>query len=217
LHFFVFSPSTPALFKVHLISFPEILRELQSRLFPSVSLPDKTYRVSHDFASVFQNLIPVVFPRQNCHMRVVMILNGYGATDIRNLRLLESYVEHQGHSYVLHDMKHDYRCTSALRGSQHYSRHVTEYQNEHCPDRWIGGGGGQQNWPLRSPHLTRLDCHEEQGVWTLSKQKRGTTSNFRCCKTHEYWISIIRSSVTAENRTHVHMRFVTVLRGKVLN
>lgn len=44
-----------------------------------------------------------------------------------------------------------------------------------------------------------------------------TSSNFRCCKTHESWILNIRSSVTIKNRTCVHT-FLTGndLRNKTL-
>jgi hypothetical protein len=46
--------------------------------------------------------------------------------------------------------------------------------NKQFPDRWIGRGGPHY-WPLRSPDFAPKYFHENHGVWTESKQKRGTT------------------------------------------
>jgi hypothetical protein len=40
------------------------------------------YRVSGDYISVIQNLIPEVTTSQSCHMNIGPILNGYVAMDI---------------------------------------------------------------------------------------------------------------------------------------
>jgi hypothetical protein len=40
------------------------------------------YKVSVDFMSIIQDLLPEVSPSQICHIIIGPILNGYGATDI---------------------------------------------------------------------------------------------------------------------------------------
>jgi hypothetical protein len=65
-----------------------------------------TYRVSGDFVSVLQDLIPEVIPSQKCHMNTGPILNCYGVTYC-NSRWFEPYIEHRGHSCVLQHRKFD--------------------------------------------------------------------------------------------------------------
>jgi hypothetical protein len=72
------------------------------------------YRMSGDFMSILQDLIPEVIPSQKCHMNMNPIINGYRAMDIS--RSFETYVEHQGHSYILNNTQHNYRCTSSMTG-----------------------------------------------------------------------------------------------------
>jgi hypothetical protein len=101
---------------------------------------DQLYRMSRDFVSILQDLIPEVIPSQKYHMKTHPILNGYGAMD-RNYRWSERHTT----TDVL----------PAWRGIPHFSRHVTEYLNQQFPNRWIGRGC-PQNWPPRSPDLTPL-------------------------------------------------------------
>jgi hypothetical protein len=96
---------------------------------------------------------------------VGLISNGYGATDIWTSNWFEPYAEHQCWSCFLNDKrKSRSHALPAWRGTPHFRRHVMEYPNQQCPYWWIGRGG-QQNRPLRSPDLTRLDFHERCCQW----------------------------------------------------
>jgi hypothetical protein len=41
----------------------------------------RIYRVSGDFMSTLQNLIPEIIPRQKCRMNIGPVLTGYGTMD----------------------------------------------------------------------------------------------------------------------------------------
>jgi hypothetical protein len=133
------------------------------------------YRMSSDFMSTVQDLINEAIVSQKCNMNRGPILSCYGGTDIWYSKLFEPYAEHEGHSSVLKNPKHDYRWTIQMTstGTPHFGRRVTEFLNEQFPDRWIGRGG-PQNWSLLSPDLTSLDFREKHGAWTQNKQKGGT-------------------------------------------
>jgi hypothetical protein len=105
------------------------------------------------------------------------IPSGYGATDVSNSRWFEPHIKHQSHSYVLNNLKHNYKCASSVTGTSYFKQYV-EYLNEQFPDQWIGHGD-PQNWPVWLPDLASLDFHGKR-VWAQREEKKGMGTFYIC-------------------------------------
>jgi hypothetical protein len=149
--------------------------------------------------SLLQVLIPAVIPGQKCLTNMSPILSGYGAMHTNS-----GWFERH---------KHDYRFTSSVTGAPLFIPCVMEYLNEKLPDGLVvvirrTGHCGHRTSP--SQGFCFMGSHKKHGVWTQSKQRRGTSwSNCRCCET---WMTLMyvrfkfrhsQISVTVENQTYV--------------
>jgi hypothetical protein len=151
----VFSFWSQAISIPSLVQIVASVRELQSNMRAqpqfqikqncscSMSLNKMTVsRMSGDFISVLQNLIPDVITCHRCNTNIRLILNGYV------LWVFE--IQDDFNIHTITDV------LPAWRRHLHFSRHATQYLNKLFPDQWIGRGGPQK-WPPRSPDPTPLD------------------------------------------------------------
>jgi hypothetical protein len=143
-----------------------------NRLYMTWNFRQDMWWLCHYFKFIFLRSFSV----KKCHMNTGLILNGYRATDTLNSwrrewhrTQIQMYFQQDGAPHISVDMWWSTCMSSSVTS-------------------WLGKL--VQSWPLWSQNLTLPRCmglHEKRGVWTQSKQKRGTTSlNFWYCKTQEW-------------------------------
>jgi hypothetical protein len=135
-------------------------------LLPSSSFPDHRSqtlycfmlcRVSGDFVSIFQDLIPEVIPSQKCHMNMGPILSGYGGIGVWNVVWLVQVIYSKKDSIVQYSTLKKWE--KRLHHRVQYFIHWTKWKRLNCSTvHWT-------NWEERL-HCTEmaaisLDAHPD--------------------------------------------------------